>query len=63
MARCNRLARPDEVYDRPANLFVADFVGEPRMNLLDGMLLPSGDGRVMVHLSSEARLKLPALCR
>ena len=56
-----QIGTPDEVYDAPANLFVADFVGEPRMNLLDGMLLPSGDGRVMVHLSSEARLTLPAL--
>jgi multiple sugar transport system ATP-binding protein len=56
-----QIGTPDEVYDAPANLFVADFVGEPRMNLLDGVLLPSGDGRVMVHLSSEARLTLPAL--
>ena len=29
-----------EVYDRPANLFVADFVGEPRMNLIPGTLQP-----------------------
>jgi multiple sugar transport system ATP-binding protein len=56
-----QIGTPDEVYDAPANLFVADFVGEPRMNLLDGVLLPSGDGRVMVHLSSEARLTLSAL--
>jgi multiple sugar transport system ATP-binding protein len=56
-----QIGTPDEVYDAPANLFVADFVGEPRMNLLDGLLLPSGDGRVMVHLSGEARLTLPAL--
>ena len=54
-----QIGTPDEVYDAPANLFVADFVGEPRMNLLDGVLLPSGDGRVMVHLSGEARLTLP----
>jgi multiple sugar transport system ATP-binding protein len=56
-----QIGTPDEVYDAPANLFVADFVGEPRMNLLDGVLLPNGDGRAMVHLSSEARLTLPAV--
>ncbi len=29
-----QLAPPDEVYRRPATLFVADFVGNPKMNLL-----------------------------
>jgi ABC-type sugar transport system ATPase subunit len=55
-----QIGTPDEVYDAPANLFVADFVGEPRMNLLNGVLLPGGDGRVMVRLSVDARLTLPA---
>jgi ABC-type sugar transport system ATPase subunit len=55
-----QIGTPDEVYDAPANLFVADFVGEPRMNLLDGVLLPSGHDRVTIQLSSEARLTLPA---
>ncbi|MEM9220969.1 MAG: ABC transporter ATP-binding protein [Pseudomonadota bacterium] len=27
---------PDEVYDQPANLFVADFIGSPAINLLHG---------------------------
>ena len=36
-----QVGTPDEVYDRPANLFVADFVGEPRMNLLAGRLIAS----------------------
>ena len=56
-----QIGTPDEVYDAPANLFVADFVGEPRMNLLDGRLLPSGDGQATVHLSDAARLTLPVL--
>ena len=29
-----QLAPPDEIYDRPANRFVATFVGSPPMNLL-----------------------------
>lgn len=35
---------PDEVFDDPANLFVATFVGEPQINLIDGTL--TGDGAV-----------------
>jgi ABC-type sugar transport system ATPase subunit len=29
---------PDEIYDNPANRFVADFVGEPKINFLDGVV-------------------------
>ncbi len=29
-----QLASPQEIYDRPATLFVADFIGQPSMNLL-----------------------------
>ena len=35
---------PDEVFDDPANLFVASFVGEPQINIVEGTL--TGDGRV-----------------
>jgi multiple sugar transport system ATP-binding protein len=35
---------PLEVYDRPANRFVAGFVGTPPMNFLDGKLLESDGG-------------------
>jgi multiple sugar transport system ATP-binding protein len=30
-----QVGTPDEIYDTPANLFVADFVGSPAMNMLD----------------------------
>ena len=33
-----QIAPPDEVYDRPANLFVAGFIGSPPMNLIEGAL-------------------------
>ena len=29
---------PDKVYHFPANLFVADFIGNPKVNLLDGVV-------------------------
>lgn len=36
---------PDEVFDDPANLFVAGFVGEPAINIIDGVLRGSGSDR------------------
>jgi multiple sugar transport system ATP-binding protein len=37
-----QLAPPDEIYDRPANRFVATFVGNPPMNVLDGTIESGG---------------------
>jgi multiple sugar transport system ATP-binding protein len=36
--------RPQVLYDRPANLFVAEFIGSPAMNLLDAQLVRSNGG-------------------
>jgi multiple sugar transport system ATP-binding protein len=36
--RLSQVASPLELYDRPANLFVAGFIGSPPMNLLPGRL-------------------------
>jgi ABC-type sugar transport system ATPase subunit len=33
-----QLDTPDHVYHYPANLFVADFIGNPKVNLLDGIV-------------------------
>jgi multiple sugar transport system ATP-binding protein len=46
--RIQQLGTPAEIYNRPANLFVAGFVGSPRMNFLDGRLEPDGDGLAFV---------------
>lgn len=34
---------PDEIYNHPANLFVAGFIGAPSMNFLNGNLSEEGD--------------------
>jgi len=39
-----QLDTPDTVYRYPANLFVADFIGNPKVNLLDGVV--DGDDTV-----------------
>jgi multiple sugar transport system ATP-binding protein len=33
-----QIATPREIYDNPANLFVAGFIGSPPMNTLDGAI-------------------------
>jgi multiple sugar transport system ATP-binding protein len=33
--RLQQLASPDQVYRTPSNLFVADFIGHPKINLID----------------------------
>jgi ABC-type sugar transport system ATPase subunit len=37
-----QVATPDELYERPANLFVANFIGEPPMNLMSAELSRKG---------------------
>ncbi|MEV6242431.1 sn-glycerol-3-phosphate ABC transporter ATP-binding protein UgpC [Lentzea sp. NPDC051838] len=46
---------PQELYDRPANLFVAGFIGSPGMNQVLGRL-HQVDGRYWVSLSSDTLL-------
>ena len=36
-----QMGSPDDVYDRPANLFVADFIGSPAINLFNGKMAGS----------------------
>ncbi|MFF7376022.1 ABC transporter ATP-binding protein [Streptomyces massasporeus] len=49
-----QLGTPYEIYDSPANVFVADFVGEPAITLLPGI---AGDGHA--RLSDAVRIALP----
>jgi multiple sugar transport system ATP-binding protein len=44
---------PDEVFDDPANLFVAGFVGEPQINVIGGVAKVSG-GKTRVEIGSDA---------
>jgi len=36
--KLQQIGTPEELYDNPANLFVADFIGEPPMNFVHGIL-------------------------
>src|SRR5436190_5353500 len=52
--RVEQLARPDEIYDRPASLFVATFVGTA--TLLRGRLVARGSGAAVELAAGELRL-------
>jgi multiple sugar transport system ATP-binding protein len=52
-----QVAPPQELYRRPTNLFVADFIGSPSMNLLEARL-ERGDGGPDVVFGGH-RLRVP----
>jgi multiple sugar transport system ATP-binding protein len=48
-----QFAPPDEIYNRPANVFVAGFIGTPAMALADGSLADGG-GHLVAHVGPLA---------
>jgi ABC-type sugar transport system ATPase subunit len=58
-----QVGTPDEVFDDPANLFVAQFVGEPQINVLDATLTGDqviiGAGRLPVEVSQSDGAERP----
>jgi multiple sugar transport system ATP-binding protein len=65
--RLQQLGPPQVLYDAPANLFVASFIGSPQMNLVQARLERSKDGlacRVgsdLIALSDATAAKAPTL--
>lgn len=53
-----QVGTPLELYDRPANLFVADFIGSPSMNFIKGTLRREGDS-AFVLAADGTQLALP----
>ena len=51
-----QVATPQELYDRPVNLFVAGFIGSPAMNLLEADVERTGDDLVLVLGSQRLQL-------
>jgi multiple sugar transport system ATP-binding protein len=56
--RLEQVAEPRTLYRRPANTFVASFIGEPAMALVAGRLEEDGGGQVRVVLGDQ-RLPFP----
>src|SRR3546814_9049116 len=55
--RIEQVGTPRELYARPANIFVAQFLGTPRMNILPATM--AGEGRAM--LADGRDIALPPL--
>src|SRR3954466_6129080 len=56
-----QVAGPQELYERPANLFVAEFIGSPAMNLVDADLAADNGGLVARFGEHALRLGPKAL--
>jgi multiple sugar transport system ATP-binding protein len=49
---------PQNLYDRPANLFVASFIGSPQMNIVEGVL-ENNNGAMRISINGQS-LSVPA---
>jgi multiple sugar transport system ATP-binding protein len=55
--RIEQIGRPLELYDRPANLFVASFLGSPSMNFAEGEVVSAPNG-VALKLADGVQIPL-----
>jgi len=54
-----QFAEPRTVYDRPANMFVASFMGSPPMNFLPAQIAVSGPAAVVLTENNGQSTRLP----
>jgi multiple sugar transport system ATP-binding protein len=52
-----QMGSPLDLYDRPANLFVAGFIGSPAMNMFDGIYRANGVGAA-IEVDGNTRIPL-----
>ncbi|RPI55725.1 MAG: sn-glycerol-3-phosphate ABC transporter ATP-binding protein UgpC [Acidobacteria bacterium] len=55
-----QIGAPLDLYDRPANLFVACFIGSPSMNVIEGEVAADG-GALVFRTASGVQLPLPLI--
>jgi multiple sugar transport system ATP-binding protein len=56
-----QLGTPQELYDSPANTFVATFIGSPSMNLIAGQVTEAGGRRMFVTAAGSVPLTTDAV--
>ena len=57
-----QIGSPLEIYDEPANSFVAGFIGSPSMNFIDGLVVER-NGKVELQATEELHWPLPDSAR
>jgi multiple sugar transport system ATP-binding protein len=58
--RIEQVGTPLDLYHRPANLFVAGFIGSPQMNLIPTEVVRAGPDGVQVRLPNAGTISVPA---
>jgi multiple sugar transport system ATP-binding protein len=56
-----QIAPPQELYDRPTNLFVAGFIGSPAMNFMSGTLRRTATGNETLSIPATTLAARPGL--
>ena len=57
--RIEQVGTPLELYNKPANRFVAGFIGSPHMNFLEATVEITGGGKAVAALASGLKLEIP----
>ncbi len=57
--KVEQVGKPMELYHRPANLFVAGFIGSPPMNFIAAKVVGIDGGEVLLDAPGVGRLALP----
>jgi len=55
--RIEQVGTPLELYEHPDNLFVAGFIGSPKMNFIEGEIVGADAGHALIRLSTGAQIK------
>ena len=58
--KIRQIGSPSEIYNHPADLFVANFVGSPGMNLLTGQIVQREDGLSFTHRDTDIHIPIHA---
>jgi len=51
--KCQQVASPKILYDRPANTFVAGFIGSPGMNIMQSLLHRTDNGHLTLEVGGQ----------
>ena len=54
-----QVGTPQDLYSRPINRFVAGFIGNPRMNFIEGMCSSAGISGIAVDLGALGTISIP----
>jgi multiple sugar transport system ATP-binding protein len=60
--RVEQVGSPLELYHHPCNMFVAGFIGSPKMNFIQTVITDIGRDRATVRVPGGATLTVPAQC-